>query len=367
MSRSFVRSGKSQRRAFAARSCITSVLLCSALVAHPAHAQQPAGDDASRAVARQTGVEGIDAFQANDFATADQKLERAYRLFPAPTLGLYSARTRVKLGLWVEAAERYRQATRSAPELADAAAQKTAQQEAAQELEALLPRIPTLTVVLEGANAQDVSITLGNAAYSSDLIGMARPTNPGTHRVVATRGSERVEQSVTLAEKDRKTVSLAFKAPVAAAAPAPTEPQPQPTAAAPTPTEAAATLAPQPANTTSTQPEPESSVLWPVGIATLSVGAVGLITWGVSSLIADGKLDKCPVDAVDNKPACETQGEKDSYDALKAVSTISFWSGAVLTLGGAGMLIWEQGRERSPTPSVSWGISPTGASVRGTF
>src|SRR5690349_3336121 len=77
-------------------------------------AQSPS-DDATRAVARELGVEGIQAYQANDVSTADQKLEKAYRLFAAPTLGLWSARSRAKLGRLVEAAERYRQVVQISP------------------------------------------------------------------------------------------------------------------------------------------------------------------------------------------------------------------------------------------------------------
>jgi len=327
-------------------------------MALPAHAQ-PAQDDAMRAVARQLGVDGIEAYQKNEFTTADEKLERAYRLFPAPTLGLFSARARVKLGLWVEAAERYRQATRSSPEIGDAAAQKTAQQEATQELEALLPRIPTLTVVLARAIAADVSVTFDKAPYASDLIGMARPTNPGTHQLVATRGNERVEQTVTLAEKERKTVTLTFAPPLAS----------QPTAAAPTlapatPTEAAETVVPQPALTHSEHAQTSGSILQPLGVAAVSLGAVGLITWGVSSLIADGKLDKCT--ETNGEHLCDTQDQADSYRTAKTISMVSFWSGAVLAVGGAGLLLW-QGREHSHQQSLTLRLTPVGASVRGAF
>ena len=56
-------------------------------------------------LARDLGTQGIEAYQANDFTGADAKLDRAYRLFAAPTLGLWSARARLQLGRWVEAAE----------------------------------------------------------------------------------------------------------------------------------------------------------------------------------------------------------------------------------------------------------------------
>src|SRR5262245_32434465 len=92
-----------------------AMLFCTSVT----QAQAPASDDAARAIARELGAEGIEAYQANQFTTADEKLERAYRLFAAPTLGLWSARALVKLGRWVEAAKRYREATRIPLELSE--------------------------------------------------------------------------------------------------------------------------------------------------------------------------------------------------------------------------------------------------------
>ena len=321
-----------------------------------AHAQ-PAGDDASRAVARELGAQGIDAYQANDLAGAEQKLEKAYRLFAAPTLGLWSARTRAKLGHWVEAAERYRQATRTTAELGDSGAQRSAQADAARELEELLPRIPNLTVVLEGAPAAEVSVTLDGVAYAPDLIGMARPTNPGKHQLAAVRGSERVEQSVELVERDRKSVTLAFH-PAAA----------QPSAAAVLPPAAAEAAAPAIAPAAAAaSAAPASNDVWrPVGIAALSLGAAGLITWGVSALIANGKLDKCPVRA-DGEHWCNTEELARPYRTAKTISTLGFWSGAVLAVGGVGALLVGARSERSPEQRLSWGVGPTGVALRGAF
>jgi hypothetical protein len=65
-------------------------------------------DDATRAAARQLGEQGIEAYRAEDYKAAEQTLDRAYQLFAVPTLGLWSARVRARLGHLVEAAERYR-------------------------------------------------------------------------------------------------------------------------------------------------------------------------------------------------------------------------------------------------------------------
>ncbi|HEY4159182.1 MAG TPA: tetratricopeptide repeat protein, partial [Polyangiaceae bacterium] len=70
-----------------------------------AHAQ--AVDDATRSAARNLASAGVQAYQANDYPAARDKLERAYQVLRAPSLGLWSARALVKVGALVEAGERY--------------------------------------------------------------------------------------------------------------------------------------------------------------------------------------------------------------------------------------------------------------------
>jgi len=60
-----------------------------------------------RALRRRLGNAGVEAFQAGEFADASAKLERAYRVIQAPSLGLWLARALVQLGKLVEAQERY--------------------------------------------------------------------------------------------------------------------------------------------------------------------------------------------------------------------------------------------------------------------
>lgn len=318
------------------------------------HAQSPS-DDATRAVARELGVEGIQAYQSNDVSTADQKLEKAYRLFAAPTLGLWSARSRAKLGRLVEAAERYRQVIQVSPaDVGELEPQRAAQAEAAQELKELLPRVPTLTVLLQGAAASDVKLTLDDKPYPSDLLGIARPTNPGAHRLIAMRGPEKVEQTVELKEKEQKSVPLAFQTEVAAESSelAPAAPAIAPALAA---TSVAGVDGPV-----------DQSNLWkPVGITALSLGAAGLIVWGVSSLIADQKLDACPQQESDH--VCSTESKASAYRSAKNISTASFWSGAALVVGGAGALLIGARSPASARESVSLGVGPTGVSLRGKF
>jgi pentatricopeptide repeat protein len=88
------------------------------------------------------GYEGVEAFQANDFEAAEDKLRRAFAVVKVPTLGLWLARALAKNGRWVEAAEVYREVSRLEPTEGKVEAQREAQRAAAGELETLAGKIP---------------------------------------------------------------------------------------------------------------------------------------------------------------------------------------------------------------------------------
>ena len=321
---------------------------------------QAAGDDATRAVARELGAEGIEAYQANDYAGAEDKLDRAYRLFSTPTLGLWSARAHLKQGHWVEAAERYRDAMRASPAVGDKASQKQAQLDADQELATLLARMPSLTVRVEGAEPSETIVTLDGVPLHRDLIGLARPTNPGVHTLVAKWGSQRVEQSVPLAENERKNVPLTFLAAERTFAHAQPAPVSSP-GAAPTSTR-------EPNELTPVQPEAPSSALEPVAIVALSLGAASLVTWGVSAKVADDKLDKCP--EVNGTHWCATESDAGPYRTAKAIATVSMYAGVALSLGGLAAWLLSTSEDEASGDAhttLRWGVGPDGISVAGAF
>jgi hypothetical protein len=77
-------------------------------------------------------------------AVAVDNLRRAFGVVKVPTLGLWYARALVKTGKLVEATERYGEVVRLDVTEGKIKDQKQAQADAAAELEALKPRIPTL-------------------------------------------------------------------------------------------------------------------------------------------------------------------------------------------------------------------------------
>ncbi|HEX2674260.1 MAG TPA: hypothetical protein VHM25_25460, partial [Polyangiaceae bacterium] len=174
-------------------------------------------DDATRNTARKLGYAGVEAYQAGDYRTASEKLEKAYAVLRVPSLGLWSARALVKLGKWVEGAERYTQIGQLGASSGNEAVQKRARADAESELAALTPKIPSITVQVTGAPLSEVSVQIDGAPIAPELLGEARPVNPGPHKIEGQRGDEHAVVELSLAESEHQPAVLAFHAPVAAA------------------------------------------------------------------------------------------------------------------------------------------------------
>jgi hypothetical protein len=85
----------------------------------------------------------------------------------------------------------------------------------------------------------------------------------------------------------------------------------------------------------------------------------------VSGLIANKKLEKCP--EIDSKPTCESDALARAYRTPRTISTIGFWTGAVLVVGGvSALIVGLQPSEQRPQ-HVRWDVGPTGVAVHGEF
>lgn len=307
-------------------------------------------DDSTRAAARALGTQGIEAYWANDFDTASTKLDRAYRLYATATLGLWSARARVQLGQLVAGAERYRETLRSQP-LGDPEAQQKALKEARAELDALLPRIPSLTIQLSNARPDEVTITLDNAPLPSALIGEARPTDPGQHFVVAERGNERQQVEVQLREREQRQLKIQFR-PQAVAAGDPVAHGDDTLSLTPV------TPATQAAPAAATSDTQGSSPLKPLGVITMAFGGAALATAAVTALIANDKRSECPEDV------CAAD-VKQSYDAFRTVSVVAFYAGAGLAAGG--LIMWLAAPSDNESPTAALRLGPGNLTLSGAF
>lgn len=177
--------------------------------ARPIFAQSAEDKAASRPLAE----EGIAAFRAGQYAVAVEKLERAQQLFPAPVPLLYLARAQIALGKLVEAAETLRSLERMDVGKGASAAAKQAVTDGHGELAQLEPRIPSVKVVVEPADAADLELSIDGQKVSSAVVGVDRPTDPGSHVVRAqARGFAPAEATVELREGRHETVKLALRA-----------------------------------------------------------------------------------------------------------------------------------------------------------
>jgi hypothetical protein len=196
-------------RRWSAAICAGSLSLAALCVAKPARSAEP--DATNLDLARNVAVTGRQAFNGGDYETALALFRRAYALFPAPTIGLYEARSLEKLGLLIEAVDAYSKITRlpvteSAP-LQFAEAVDAAREEG----EALRARIPMLTLELRGQSADDpsVAVTVNGQSVNATDLGRGQNINPGTYHIVAMVGAEqRASADVTLVPGQSRRVEL---------------------------------------------------------------------------------------------------------------------------------------------------------------
>jgi hypothetical protein len=167
---------------------------------------------ADKATARQLATQGVELYGQGKFAEALDKMQRAERLYDAPVHLIYIARAQVKLGKLVEGAETYRRLARTqlgsgAPEVFQQAVA-----DAKTELAALEPKIPALRIEVEPADAEDLKLAIDGNSLSAAVVGVDRPTNPGSHKVTASApGYAETEEGVTLGEGDKKVIKLVLK------------------------------------------------------------------------------------------------------------------------------------------------------------
>lgn len=310
-------------------------LLAVTLAATPAFAI----DSAGRSAARQLAEEGVAAYQAEDYATAHNRLERAYETLPTAPLALWSARALEKVGRWVEASERYLQATRIPLDpKGDAAVQEKARQDATAERERLKLQIPSLVVEVTGASSE-VVVHVGERQLEASLLGADLPVDPGNLQVTATLGSAVVTREVHLEAGEHKTVHLDFSGKSG------------------TSTEEATRASTADAASGVEQDRSHGSWHRPVAWTSIGLGAAGLAlgaAFGVDAIAKrDASASDCNADDV-----CGSDGTELRHAGLTSatISTTAFAVGAALAATGVVLLITAPRRE---APSMAFEAVPT--------
>lgn len=278
--------------------------------------------DADRATARALANEGQEAIEKRDFTTAADRFTRADALIHAPTLLLGLAHAQVGLGKLVAAQETYNRILREGVPPKSPPAFAVAVKDAGRELDALVPRIPTVTIQVSGAS--NAVVTLDGATVPGAALGVKRPTDPGKHVLRATApGFAPSEIGLTLREGKSESITLELK-PAGSSSPALVPP----TAGTP------------PAATPPTAPPPPTSKAGMstqkiLGLGALGLGGAGLILGGVTGGLALGKHGELADQCSGGVCPASAQSTLDGYHLMGTLSTVGFIVGGVGVAGGA--------------------------------
>ncbi len=324
--------------------------------------------DSDKEAVRTLSNQAAEEFKQNQFEAARAKFTSAYRIASVPRLAVWAARANERLGHLVAAYEMYRQALRLRPnDLWQGDLQPQAQRDAQQELDALLVRIPKITIAIEGEMTESTAVTIDDVTVPNALIGLERLIDPGQHKIQAKRGAEIATESLQIAERDNKHVVLRFNAgsSPAVGAMAPTPPM----------NDGSAPNQPQqaPASSYAAQPVPvaisdRNHDMRFAGWTGVGIGAVGLTLGTITGIYVAAKhgyLDdpsRCPT-----KSTCDPayQSDVSTYNTMRTVSTVGFVVGGIGAAAGVTLLLTTSKPESKG--QVSLKVSPEMVTVGSSF
>ena len=165
-----------------------------------------------KAAARAAFLEGVALQDGGRAAEALAKFQSAQSLFDAPTHQIHIAQCQALTGKLVEASETYETLTRrQLPENSPEAFEQ-AQEQAKQELPALRQRVPTLRITVTPAPAtlQNLQLTVNGNPMPPELIGIARPVNPGHYAIAGAASGYATRQAlqIDVQEREQKAVEV---------------------------------------------------------------------------------------------------------------------------------------------------------------
>lgn len=332
------------------RGAFAASVLVGLLASAPLSAQTV--DDSTRNAARELASQAAGAYEKGDYERARDLYHRAYALLPAPTLSLREARALDKLGKLVEAVEAYVRTSRTQLTPSSPEAFRQAVQSAEDELAKLRPRVPKLEVSLDGADPASTRVTLDGKAIQPALIGVAQPVNPGTHEIEAITDGKSGRATITLAEGERKAITVKLTD--------------DPNAVAP---EASGDAPPEVAVEQAPSPEADRGGGFPhatLGWVSLGVGAAGLGAGVVTGLMATSKHSSAEDGCPDGKCPQGSQAADDmeSFRTLRTVSTIGYAVGLVGVAAGVTLLITAPSKPSAAHVSPFIGVGSAGVTGR---
>lgn len=319
------------------RPVLAAALVAGWIVPFPSIALAGPVSDVDRATARSLAAEAHDALDRREYAVAVDRFTRADALVHAPTFLLGIARAQVGLGAWIAAQETYARVVREGVPAGSPPPFFKALDEAKTELDALIQRVPYVTIRLKGEVA--ARITIDGIEVPLAALGVKRPVDPGNHVVhVEAEGFAAVDRRIVAVEAHSDTLDLDLDLELELDAKAtPKRLDPPPFTPPPPPPLVPAPPVEQPSSSSSSS----SSILRPLGIIAVGVGAAGFGTGLVTGLLAVGKhgalKDACTLPGGRCPPA-----QKDalaSYTTMGTVATIGVVVGAAFATGGVILIL----------------------------
>jgi hypothetical protein len=334
--------------------------------------------DEQRAGARTLATEGATAFNEGRYKEAVDLFTKAESLVHAPPHLLFLARAHAKLGQFVKAREAYLKIVKEQLSPTAPQAFRDAQTAAEEERKQVEPHIGRLLVKVEGAEtAKDLSVTIDGQPFSTVLLGVPQPIDPGEHTVVATAtGFKAAPSKVAIKDAGGQgavTIKLEVDpnaAPVVA---------PLAAAAAPAPVESPSGAPPSDSASNKNGLRIGSYVGFGVGIAGVALGTVFVLQ-------SVGKRNDADTAASELEQAygCSTTGGRPACDATtpeaikvaeldddarsaKTIGIISYVVGGVGLATGVTLFVLSQGKDEKKSAYVAPYVGPGAFGLRGAF
>jgi hypothetical protein len=312
------------------RFALAIALASSSLMPARASAAPPAVADSTTKEAKSLGRAGLTLFDKGDYAGALENFKRAYAMYPAPTLGVFTARSLEKQGRLREARDIYDKVIETPLERGAEEAFKRAVEDAKRERADVAARVPTLSLLVRGAT-DPVTATLDEKPLTP---GAPIEVDPGDHKIEATAGARTEKTSVHVAPSEKREVLVDLT------------PLPPPVIA----------------------PPPTTSPLKTIGFVGLAIGGAGLVAGGVLGVAAIAQKS-----SIDASGACsasrictpEVASKVASYDTLRTTSAIALYAGAGVAAIGVALII--AAPKRSDGVATALVIGPDRLQIRGRF
>lgn len=300
---------------------------------------------------------GVADLQAGKLDAACPAISESYRLDPRPGTLFTMAECFARAGKTASAVARYEDYlnmfARMTP--AEQAKQRGRDQAAHEQHDKLKPHVPTLTLRLQDGAPPGTTVIRAGAALGNAALGLALPIDAGTHTLVTQApGGPPTSETVTVADDDKKELTLRVKAGDPAPGPAPAPP------GALVPPGSAPVALPPPDTR-----EPRGAGQRTAGFIVGGVGVAGLIAGAVTGGLTLSKKSVITANCDLTTKVCKNSTGEDAVGAARTTglgSTIGFIAGGVALATGA-VLVITAPRASVFAPRVSASAGPSGASI----